>query len=321
WVGPCQLDGKDAFVLLRLQRNAGRATGLAYSPPLGMRTPVSDVEVDGNRLALSFQTPEGTVRLTCDIRGDKLEGTAEYRGSKGGCAFRRRQPMDAASFDAFRGDYQLAPDHVVFIGRFNTARYLFLSDGNLRVEIMPVGPREFLADDLRTITFEIDEGGRVAAAIVSESGQKPQRAPRVRLYTEEAVTFSNGDVRLAGTLTVPPGPGPHPAVVFVHGSGPQTRASYAVEVDRLARHGIASLAFDKRGTGESAGDWHLADFDVLAEDVLAGVQLLRRHPRIRPDKVGLLGGSQAGWVIPLAASRCEDIAFIVLFSGGAVMPA
>src|SRR5262249_28393983 len=101
----------------------------------------------------------------------------------------------------------------------------------------------------------------------------------------------------------------------------QTRASYAVEADRLARHGIASLAFDKRGTGESTGDWHLADFDVLAEDVLAGVQWLRRHPRIRPDKVGLLGISQAGWIIPLAASRCQDIAFIVPISGGAVMPA
>src|SRR5262249_20900229 len=74
WVGRCQLDGRDAFVLLRLQRDAGRATGLAYSPPLGMRTPVSDVEADGSRLALSFQTPEGTVRLSCDIRGDQLEG-------------------------------------------------------------------------------------------------------------------------------------------------------------------------------------------------------------------------------------------------------
>jgi dienelactone hydrolase len=282
---------------------------------------VSDVQADAGRLALSFQAPEGAVRLSCELREEELAGTAEYRGLTGRCSFRRRQATDAATFDVFRGDYELGPDHIVFVGRYDTANYLFLADGDRRVELIPVGPREFLADDLRTIRFELDESSAVVAALVAPPGRDPVRAPRVRPYQQEPVTFANGDVRLAGTLTLPLGPGPYPALVFVHGSGPGTRAAGVVEADRFARHGIASLAFDKRGAGESTGDWRQADFDVLAEDVLAGVRFLRRDGRIRADKIGLWGISQAGWVIPLAAVRSADVAFIIPISGGAVTPA
>jgi dienelactone hydrolase len=229
--------------------------------------------------------------------------------------------MDAATLAALQGNYQLGPDRVVFIGSYAASPYRFLSDGDLRVRITPVGPSEFLADDLRTIRFELGEGGTAVAALFSRAGQGLTRAPRVRLYTEEAVTFSSGEVRLVGTLTLPTGPGPHPAVVHVHGSGSFPRPFTAVEVDRFARHGIASLAYDKRGTGASTGNWRLVDFDVLADDVLAGVQFLRRDRRVRADKVGLFGFSQAGWIIPLAASRSRDVAFLVPVSGGAVMPA
>jgi dienelactone hydrolase len=135
------------------------------------------------------------------------------------------------------------------------------------------------------------------------------------------VTFASGDIRLAGTLTLPRGPGPFPALVFVHGSGPGPRGTMVIEADRFARHGIATLAFDKRGSGESSGDWRRADFDDLVDDVLAGVAFLRRDKRIRADKVGLWGISQAGWIIPLAASRSRDVAFIVPISGAAVTPA
>jgi dienelactone hydrolase len=230
--------------------------------------------------------------------------------------------MDAATFDTFRGDYQLAPDHVFFIcGRYDWGDRMFLAEGDLRIEIVPTGPREFLADDLRTIRFEVDENGAVVAAVVAQPGEEPRRAPRVRPYEQEPVKFSNGDVRLAGVLLLPPGPGPRPALVFVHGSGPGTRGQYPAEADWFARHGIAVLAFDKRGAGESGGDWRLADFDELAGDVLAAVGHLRSDSRIRRDKIGLWGVSQAGWIIPLAASRSEDVAFIVPISGGAVTPA
>jgi dienelactone hydrolase len=196
-----------------------------------------------------------------------------------------------------------------------------MADGDMRVELTSLGPREFLGEDLRTITFELDQAGKVVAAIVAQPGQEPQRARRVRLYDHEAAAFFNGDVRLAGMLLVPHGPGPRPAVVFVHGSGEGTRGQYPFEGDRFAREGIAVLAFDKRGSGQSTGNWRTADFGELAEDVLAGVRYLQANQHIRADKIGLWGVSQAGWIIPLAAARSDAVAFIVPISGGAVMPA
>ena len=140
-------------------------------------------------------------------------------------------------------------------------------------------------------------------------------------YHEEEVRFRNGDVTLSGTLFIPSGKGPHPAVVFVHGDGPDTREGYRFFADLFARQGIAALIYDKRGVGASTGDWRQSRFGDLAVDALAGVQLLRSRNNINPRQIGLWGGSQGGWIAPLAASRSKDVAFLIIKSGPAVSPA
>lgn len=144
-------------------------------------------------------------------------------------------------------------------------------------------------------------------------------------YKKEEVTFQNGHIKLAGTLSVPPGKAKHPAVVLFHGSGPQTRESYLrFFADLFARHGIATLIYDKRGTGASTGEvWYKTgdQFDELAADALAGVQLLLKRPDIDQKRIGLWGFSQGGWLTPLAASRSKNISFLVVVSGGGVTPA
>ncbi len=144
-------------------------------------------------------------------------------------------------------------------------------------------------------------------------------------YQEEEVSFQNGDVKLAGSLFLPLKKGPHPAVVFFHGSGPQTRESYLRYFAVLfAQQGIATLIFDKRGTGASTGEvWYKTGdrFDTLVADALSGVQYLLSRPDITPGKIGLWGFSQGGWLAPLAASRSKDIAFLIVVSGGGVTPA
>ena len=138
------------------------------------------------------------------------------------------------------------------------------------------------------------------------------------------LAIKSGSVTLAADLDLPPGDGPFPAMVFVHGSGRITRHQYTGAARWLASNGIAMLRFDKRGVGQSTGEYHgvnafnsIETFDVLADDVLAAVAYLKTHPKIDPDQIGLYGSSQAGWIMPLAASRSNDVAFMISISGAA----
>jgi hypothetical protein len=142
------------------------------------------------------------------------------------------------------------------------------------------------------------------------------------LYRTEDVTCWSGSVTLAGTLRLPRRPSQkHAALVFVHGSGPGPRQGVNFWADRFARMGIASLAFDKRGSGASTGNWRAADFSDLADDVHACVEVLKARSEIDATQIGLFGQSQGGWVAPLAASRSSAIAWLVLISGTPVTPA
>jgi pimeloyl-ACP methyl ester carboxylesterase len=139
-------------------------------------------------------------------------------------------------------------------------------------------------------------------------------------YRTEEVRFSNGDITLAGTLFLPSTAGPHPAVVLAPSSGPTTRKDFSFLADHLARQGIAALAYDKRGVGESAPefDWGRASLLQMAGDALAGLKTLQARTDIARDKVGLFGQSNSAWVVEVAASRSRLPAFLVMVSGGGV---
>jgi len=139
-------------------------------------------------------------------------------------------------------------------------------------------------------------------------------------YKEEMVRFRNGDISLEGTLILPLPPGPHPAIVFTHGSGQMNRDALRFMADFFARHEIAGLIYDKRGAGASTGDWRVASFEDLAEDALAAVRLLKRRADISPKQIGLWGLSQPGWINPLAASRSKDVGFVIGVSGACTTP-
>ncbi len=138
----------------------------------------------------------------------------------------------------------------------------------------------------------------------------------------EDVTFRSGDIVLAGHLYSPDGPGPHPAVVFTHGSGDAGRDNnrYRLEAEYFAGHGIASLVYDKRGYGRSTGDWHQATFEDLADDCLAAVAYLQTREEINGSRIGLRGASQSGWILPIAADKSSDVAYLILVSPAGVTP-
>lgn len=144
---------------------------------------------------------------------------------------------------------------------------------------------------------------------------------RFLLYRTEEVRFTSGEVRLAGTLYTPRGQGPHPAVVIVHGSGPETGDEYAFYARLFARSGIAALAYDKRGAGASTGETYGTDYGGYADDAVAAVRMLARRPGIAPGRVGLMGVSEAEWVGPLAAARAREVAFLAVTSAAGTSPA
>jgi dienelactone hydrolase len=135
---------------------------------------------------------------------------------------------------------------------------------------------------------------------------------------ERPAIFHNGAVRLSGSILLPEGAGPFPGVVFLHGSGAEGRWASRYLATRFARRGIAALIYDKRGVADSTGDWRTAGFEDLTQDALAAVALLRQCPEVSPKRVGLHGHSQGATIIPLVASRVQDLAFVVASAGSGV---
>lgn len=141
-----------------------------------------------------------------------------------------------------------------------------------------------------------------------------------KFYQEREASFKNGDAILSGTLLTPLKKKKSAAVVITHGSTPNERGAYKSWAFYFVRKGIAALIYDKRGTGKSSGDTRSASMDDLAEDAIAGVNFLKIQPNINPKKIGVIGHSQGGWIAPLAATKSNDVAFVVASAASGVSP-
>ena len=142
-------------------------------------------------------------------------------------------------------------------------------------------------------------------------------APRVK---EEEVAFAGNDgVRLSGTLVLPEGAGPHPAMIHVHGRGCQGRGGFLRRARVLARYGVAGLAFDKRGVGASEGSCERATIEEETNDVLAALDLLAGRGEIDRARIGAMGSSAGAWVVARASARASraPLAFVVTSVGPA----
>ena len=173
------------------------------------------------------------------------------------------------------------------------------------------------------VTFRRDGAGKVTGMRWADAKGQPHSAAPLELqaYDQAEVRYRNGDVELVALLMTPASPGPHPAAVFIHGSGRSFRdyLSYLQTADYLARHGCAVLLPDKRGCGKSGGEWLTSTFDEYAKDALAGVDFLTGIAAVDRERIGLIGVSQGGWILPLAASMSDRVRFIVSISGSATV--
>jgi pimeloyl-ACP methyl ester carboxylesterase len=244
--------------------------------------------------------------------------------------------VDEKVLREYTGVYRWEPDAFVYLQMWNEFSgftkpgelVAFDESGEVRT-LYPTDRDQFFAGPGMAVSasiesriaFQRDGAGTITSLTWRREGGAARTARRVEIEKREDVRFSSGDVQLTGTLISPTTGGKHPAIVLVHGSGAENR-DYVLPWSRfLIRRGLAVFGYDKRGVGGSTGDWNTASFDDLAGDVVAAVQSLKTRSDIDPTQIGLLGVSQAGWVMPLAAVRSKDIAFLISISGAGVPPA
>jgi hypothetical protein len=138
-------------------------------------------------------------------------------------------------------------------------------------------------------------------------------APRI-----DEVTFISHGATLSGSLVWPDGRPVIAGVVFIHGSGEQSRSLGIAR--RFADDGIAALVYDKRGVGRSGGVYEGQqsvtgmNIALLADDAVAALEALAKHPEFNDAPLGLAGISQAGWIAPLAATKTGRADFLLLWS-------
>ena len=331
WIGG--FEGRDGTVFMSAHFSAeGEQINGRLDLPTRGDVNVSIGHIDATDQGLSFEVAgaeanllfEGRRRESNRVTGNVRQATASTRFE-----LIKLARLSPGTLDAVAGNYEIEPGHVLLVAR-GPAGLLYLDDHAGRFgSLFPVDERTLVAGpsvmagypvDL-TVTFERTASGAVDAITWQRRGAAPQRAVRRVFYRTEQVGFQSGDVRLSGTLVLPNGPGPHPAVVMIHGSGPATRDALRPWADMYARRGVAVLIHDKRGTGASTGNWARASFEELAGDALAGAAFLRARPEINGRQIGLHGMSLGGWVAPLAASRApNDVAFVIVESAPVLTP-
>jgi uncharacterized protein len=234
----------------------------------------ASVAVTRSRGTIRFTAPGLPVNLRLAVKkqGARLVGAATQGAAKGRVALHRGRGLDTSL------GYFASPN--VEVARFTRHGY-------------------------STSPFAVD--------LATGAFRDAPASPGVRLDVRQFdVRFASGKATLAGTLTIPPGAGPHPGVVYVSGSGDTLREEAQWLQGLFVSRGIAVLAYDKRGIGQSGGTYtgSLASDDTiktLAGDAAAAARFLAAQGGIDAKRVGFYGLSQGGWIIPQAAVRAGNV--------------
>lgn len=298
------------------------------------RLTTSEARFSEGRLQFQRRNSAGNLwAYELSTEGSVLRGKATLDG-KDACKVelhRSAEPFAAIppdSYKDFGGQYRLSAERTLVVTSWFWGELIVTDTGSGRSATMfPVGESDFLVGTSMYVptqvyaraSFRRGPSGSPEGLVWTESGKSPQAAQRIAVHGEET-EFSNGSVTLRGTLLKPPGNGPFPAIILLGGSNWEERSAVRDEADYFTSMGLAALIFDKRGCGKSTGD-AVASFEEIASDARAAVAWLGKRKDIVASKIGLWGASRGGWVAPLAASKCPDVAFLVLFVAPGVSPA
>ena len=255
---------------------------------------------------------EGYWKGQIDLGGQQLEMAFNIKAAENGYSATLDVPA--------QGAFDVPVDKTVF------------QDNHLQLTLSAMGASYSGTLKGETVEGEFTQHG-MAFPLNLARGEK--EAPKARPqdpqppfnYRAEEVTFTNkkeGNT-LAGTLTIPEGDGPFPAVVLVSGSGQQNRDEelmnhrpFWVIADYLSRRGVAVLRYDDRGMGGSTGEVLNATSMDFSYDAEAAFNFLLNRKEINASQVGILGHSEGGIINFMVAERRPEVAFLVSLAGPAV---
>ena len=336
WAGGSDLFQNPAFLFFRFAQTESGLNGVTNVQAWRVfKRALTNVRVESGKVHLEFPSTTGVPFIADgELENNVIQGTIRRGEQKGKFHLIRLAKVDRLLYDKYVGAYRF-PDAkqsgkaklgLVTYGALGHLRFVDSETGSTQ-GIFPVSEDKFFfassvvgspSPEAATWSFARNQKGEVTASIVRFKGQPDQTGARTELYKQERLTIRHGNISLAATLVLPGTKARHPVVVFVPGSQALSRDESAPfrEFDALISNGIGILIYDKRGTGESNGNWQEESFEGLADDALAGVALLNKRRDINPQQIGLWGFSQGATVAPLAASRSRSIAFVIMTSGG-----
>lgn len=327
WVGQFSIGGQSTAIVLHERSGAPGALSSIDVPSKGAREiPLKNFSLD--QRAGHFELQGGPDLFTFDGKRSAkgISGTVRQGAQSGKFELVALQPAPEKLIRKLSGSYRLAPGHVIDMGPMDElgGQLAFLDNKTRRMgPLQGLSSSSFVSGPSLGMPYPFairaefvkDKQGVVTAMRWTE-GKKTVLAKKIAPHRVEDVTVVNGDVTLKGTLLLPQTPGPHPAIVFAHGSGPATRNVGAWNTF-FVRQGIAVLSLDKRGAGASGGDWTKASLATIADDWLAGVAMLKARADIDAKRIGVHGSSQGGWTAPMMAVKSKDIAYVIVRAGSA----
>ena len=212
--------------------------------------------------------------------------------------------------DSWSGLYRTRDGAIVGVGELHE-----FGGGEILVDYRSgeVGALFALTDGRTGVSAAIGRREPPAQRMLEHKAGRPSLdgRPLTPIPTRRRTFEATGDgVRLAGDMLLPEGR-PRGAVVLVHGSGDGPRRAYDLWSNLFLSRGLAVVVYDKRGSGQSTGDWHDASLQALAGDTRAVLAWARSQPELKGRPIGLWGASQAGWIIPqVLADTAVDFAIV-----------
>ena len=311
WIGFLTVGACVRTIALSGELTAGHEVEFALPDERVHRLTMVLAEAEDRRLSGEVIARGETIRISGCTEENTFIGTCETASGAGSVDLHRIAVLELAEYRALSRRYE-----------FGGRRMSIHLNGDEWVGT----PVLFYAERNRFVRLYADTAHR----LLSEAGEifvltedrRSIESMSTRLHPSEAVTVDevpgwlDEEVRidgpggqLCGTLMLPLEPGPHPAIVMVHGAAGGRRDYYRAFAEQFTQCGVAALAYDRRGWGESSGDKY-PSFGEKADDASAWLEYLRSRPDIDPDRVGIWGYSNGSWVAPLVAARNTHAAFV-----------